>query len=181
MTLHETGIQGLLLLEPKIFGDDRGYFFESYHKEKFDKLVGYNVDFVQDNESCSEINVLRGLHFQLPPFAQGKLVRVARGNALDVALDLRSGSDTFGKYFSVELNNENKLQLWIPPGFAHGFIALETNTVFQYKCTAFYSPENERCILWNDQELQIDWKTNQPKVSEKDKKGVTFTGFKTPF
>ena len=181
MTTHETGITGLILLEPKVFGDNRGYFLESFNHRRFEDAVGDQVNFVQDNESCSEKNVLRGLHFQHPPFAQGKLVRVVQGAVLDVAVDVRVNSATYGKHFAVELNAENKLQLWIPPGFAHGFVSLFDNTIFQYKCTDYYSPENEGCILWSDQSLNIDWRIKDPKISEKDKNGLNFADFRSPF
>lgn len=181
MIFRDTGIEGLVLIEPKVFGDHRGYFFESFHQNRFATYIGGNVSFVQDNESCSGKNVLRGLHFQTPPFDQGKLVRVVQGSVLDVALDIRRNSSTYGKQFSVELNAENKLQLWIPPGFAHGFVSLSDNTIFQYKCTAYYSSENEGCILWNDPDLAIDWLTKEPIISEKDKNGVPFAEFITPF
>jgi dTDP-4-dehydrorhamnose 3,5-epimerase len=181
MTIHETGIEGLLLIEPKVFGDHRGYFLESFHQERFNDLVGQQVSFVQDNESCSGKNVLRGLHFQNPPFAQGKLVRVVKGAVLDVALDVRPNSPTYGKHYSVELNADNKWQLWIPPGFAHGFASLLDETIFQYKCTTYYSPENEGCIRWNDADLCIDWKIEAPLISEKDKNGVPFSEFISPF
>jgi dTDP-4-dehydrorhamnose 3,5-epimerase len=181
MTVIETGIEGLLLLEPKVFGDHRGYFFESFRQDTFNEVVGQEIRFVQDNESMSGTDVLRGLHFQKPPFAQGKLVRVVSGKVLDVALDIRRSSKTYGKYFAIELNPQNKLQLWIPPGFAHGFVSLEEGTIFQYKCTEYYSPDNEGCILWNDPFLSIDWRIDNPKISEKDKNGVIFQNFSTPF
>ena len=181
MTFHETGIEGLVLIEPKVFGDHRGYFFESFHQEKFEEYVGKKISFIQDNESFSGQNVLRGLHFQKPPFAQAKLVRVVKGAVLDVALDIRASSPTYGKYYAVELSEQNKLQLYIPEGFAHGFVSLLENTIFQYKCSNYYSPENEGCILWNDPILNIDWKTIDPMISEKDKNGVTFSRFITSF
>ena len=133
MRFIETGIKGLLIIEPKVFGDHRGYFFESFHRQKFSEAVGYEVSFVQDNESMSGKRVLRGLHFQKPPFAQGKLVRVIQGSVLDVAVDIRKDSPTYGQHFTLELSAMNKLQLWIPEGFAHGFASLEDDTIFQYK------------------------------------------------
>lgn len=181
MIIHDTGIDGLILIEPKVYGDHRGYFFESFHQDRFSELIGEQVSFVQDNESLSGKNVLRGLHFQKPPFAQGKLVRVIQGSVLDVALDIRKDSPSYGKQFSVELNAQNKLQLWIPAGFAHGFVSLTDHTIFQYKCTNYYSPENEGCILWNDPELAIEWKTDEHLISEKDKNGVSFRDFISPF
>jgi dTDP-4-dehydrorhamnose 3,5-epimerase len=181
MDFKTSKIQGLLIIEPKVFGDQRGYFFESFRQDAFDEAVGFSVNFVQDNESRSSKGVLRGLHFQMPPQAQGKLVRVSRGAVLDVALDIRKDSPTFGQHFSIELSDENKRQLWIPPGFAHGFVSLQDDTVFQYKCTNYYSPENERSILWCDPDLRIDWKINDPFVSAKDKNALTLVSTETPF
>ena len=181
MEFKVTDIEGLVVIEPKVFGDHRGYFFESFRQDRFADAVGYPVNFVQDNESRSVKGVLRGLHFQLPPVAQGKLVRVTKGAVLDVALDIRKDSPTFGKHFSIELNEDNKRQLWIPPGFAHGFVSLMDDTVFQYKCTNYYSPENERSILWSDSDLQIDWKLNNVTVSEKDKNALTLFQTLSPF
>ena len=140
MDIIKTPIDGLLVIKPKVFGDDRGYFFESWSKDAFAKN-GLDLDFIQDNQSLSSKGVLRGLHFQNPPFAQGKLVRVIKGRVLDVAVDIRKESQTYGQYFSVELSEENKTIFWIPPGFAHGFIALEDDTIFTYKCTGVYNKE----------------------------------------
>lgn len=181
MTIHDTGIQGLLLIEPKVFGDHRGYFLESFRQDKFNELVGEEILFVQDNESKSGKGVLRGLHFQIPPYAQGKLVRVIKGSVLDVAVDIRKGSPTYGKHFTVELTEHNKLQLWIPAGFAHGFASLEDDTIFQYKCTHYYSPENEGAVLWSDPELNIDWKINDPLISEKDRNALPLSALISPF
>lgn len=181
MEFTTTDIEGLVVIEPKVFGDHRGYFFESFRQDRFENAIGYPVTFVQDNESRSMKGVLRGLHFQLPPVAQGKLVRVTKGAVLDVALDIRKDSSTFGKYFSIELNEDNKRQLWIPPGFAHGFVALMDDTVFQYKCTNYYSPDNECAILWSDADLNIDWKLNDVAVSEKDKNALTLFQTLSPF
>jgi dTDP-4-dehydrorhamnose 3,5-epimerase len=181
MEFTTTDIEGLVVIEPKVFGDHRGYFFESFRQDRFTDAVGYPVNFVQDNESRSVKGVLRGLHFQLPPVAQGKLVRVTKGAVLDVALDIRKDSPTFGKHFSIELNEDNKRQLWIPPGFAHGFVSLIDDTVFQYKCTNYYSPENECAILWSDSDLNIDWKLNDVTVSEKDKNALTLANTQSPF
>jgi dTDP-4-dehydrorhamnose 3,5-epimerase len=164
-----------------VFGDQRGYFLESFNEKLFSEVVGKKITFVQDNESLSSKNVVRGLHFQKPPYAQGKLVRVVKGSVLDVAVDLRKKSPTFGKVFTIELSETNKRQFWIPEGFAHGFATLEDNTIFQYKCTSYYSPENEETIKWNDSTLGIDWKINEPIISDKDKKGLPFGGFKSPF
>ena len=176
----KTKIADLVLIKPDVFPDDRGYFFESYQKEKFDEL-GITADFLQDNESMSMKGVLRGLHLQVPPFAQGKLVRVVRGSVLDVAVDLRKNSATYGQWESVELSEANKLMLMIPEGFAHGFLVLEDYTIFQYKCTNYYNRESERGIIWNDPDLNIDWGIEVPSISEKDLKGMLFKDFKNPF
>lgn len=181
MKFIETGLKGLYVVEPKVFGDNRGYFFESFHQQLFNEAVGRETIFVQDNESSSLKGVLRGLHFQYPPHAQGKLVRVCQGSVLDVAVDIRLTSPTYGQYFSVELSAENKLQLWIPEGFAHGFVALKDETVFQYKCTNYYAPEHEGCILWNDCNLNIDWNIEDPIISRKDENGTIFSDFSTPY
>lgn len=174
-------LEGLLLIEPKIFQDDRGLFFESFNEAKYKEILGEKIDLVQDNISVSKKNVLRGLHFQSPPFAQGKLVTVVKGRVLDVAVDLRKDSPTFGKHQIIELSAENKFQFWIPPGFAHGFLALEDDTIFSYKCSNYYSPKHEHTILWNDPVLAIDWKVNNPLISEKDKVGEVFSTFATPY
>ena len=181
MQVVQTYIEGLFILEPKVYGDHRGYFLESFNENVFSEIIGKKISFVQDNESLSSKNVVRGLHFQKPPFAQGKLVRVVKGSVLDVVVDLRKKSQTFGKVFTIELSEINKRQFWIPEGFAHGFATFEDNTIFQYKCTSYYSPDNEETILWNDPQLGIDWKINEPIISEKDKKGVPFGEFKSPF
>lgn len=167
--LH-TNLPGVLILEPKVFGDARGYFFESWSQRDFEEAVG-PVDFVQDNESKSSYGVLRGLHFQRAPFAQSKLVRVVSGRVLDVAVDLRKGSPTFGQHVTVELNGENHRQCFIPRGFAHGFAVLSPEAVFQYKCDNFYHPEAEGAIAWNDPALGIDWKLPEADIllSERDK------------
>jgi len=180
MEIKEEKIKGILSIYPKVFGDDRGYFFESFNRERYDVFLP-NVTFVQDNESCSGRNVLRGLHFQLPPFDQGKLVQVNKGRAIDVVVDIRTSSETYGKYLKIILCSKNKNQLWIPPGFAHGFCALEEDTIFTYKCTNYYSPENERSILWNDKMLNIDWEVTTPIISDKDKNGIKFSEFVSPF
>ncbi len=181
MEFRRIEIEGLLLIEPKVFGDHRGYFFESFRQDRFDEAVGFPVFFVQDNESRSNKGVLRGLHFQKPPVDQGKLVRVSRGAVLDVVVDIRKSSPTYGMHYSVELTEENKLQLWIPPGFAHGFVSLTDDTIFQYKCTNYYSPENEGSILWNDPGLGIDWKITDPAVSDKDKNALPLEKVESPF
>ena len=181
MKLIKTPISGLFVLEPQIFYDDRGYFFESYNKKVFDDL-GIHDNFVQDNQSYSKKGVIRGLHFQKPPFAQAKLVRVLKGSVLDVAVDIRSGSSTYGQYFSVELSAENQKQFYIPEGFAHGFVALEDDSVFAYKCSQFYNKASEFSILYNDGQLNIDWGNfSSPIMTEKDLLGIPFSQFSSPF
>ncbi|MDO4736067.1 MAG: dTDP-4-dehydrorhamnose 3,5-epimerase [Bacteroidia bacterium] len=157
MNIIKTDIEGVLILEPKVFGDHRGYFFESFSQRDFNSNVA-EVKFVQDNESKSCYGVLRGLHFQKQPHAQSKLVRVVKGAVLDVAVDIRKGSPTFGKYVAVELSQENHRQFFIPRGFAHGFVVLSEEAIFQYKCDDFYAPECEGAIAWNDPDLGIDWR-----------------------
>ena len=168
MQITETKIPGLLVIRPQVFKDERGYFFESYNKQKFID-AGIPPEFVQDNESKSQKGVLRGLHFQNPPFSQGKLVRVIKGAVLDVAVDLRKGSPTYGQWDSVVLSEENKLMYWLPEGMAHGFLTLENDTIFSYKCTNLYNKEAEGSIRWDDPELNIAWGTLKPILSEKDK------------
>lgn len=170
MKIIETPIKDLLIIVPNLFKDDRGYFFESFNQNKFAEC-GINHTFVQDNESKSQFGVLRGLHYQLEPYAQTKLVRVLSGKVFDVALDLRKGSETFGKWFGVELSDENKLQLLIPKGFAHGFVVLSSEAVFYYKCDNFYNKESEKGIIFNDPHLDIDWKLKENDIllSDKDK------------
>lgn len=181
MKIRETDIQGLLVVEPEVFGDSRGYFFESFSKRKFEELTGIQVDFVQDNESKSSYGVVRGLHFQKGSHAQAKLVRVIKGRVLDVAVDLRPDSPTFGKYRAMELSEDNHLQFFIPKGFAHGFSVLSDEAVLQYKCDEYYAPDQEGGIAWNDPELNIDWKIPEDKVviSRKDTCHPTFTQFAT--
>lgn len=181
MEVIKTKIAGLFILEPRVFVDERGSFTESYNKQNFEKEIGYSVDFVQDNQSVSRKNVLRGLHFQKPPFAQGKLVRVIKGAVLDVAVDIRKGSETYGQHVSVELSADNNRQFWVPAGFAHGFVALEEDTIFAYKCTNYYAPASEGTLLWNDKDLAIDWKVIDPLISDKDAKGEEFSSFVTEF
>lgn len=180
MEITNTPIEGLKIIKPVVFKDGRGYFFESYNAERY-KSYGITDNFVQDNQSCSSKGVVRGLHFQLPPFAQSKLVRVLRGAALDVAVDIRAGSPTYGKYFSVLLTAENMLQFYIPVGFAHGFTALEDDTVFFYKCGNFYNKASERNIIFNDPDINVDWQTDNPLTSEKDSAGVRLRDFISPF
>jgi len=174
MDVVATGLEGLKVLRPRIFGDDRGHFLESFNEQRFKELTGADVHFVQDNESSSRAGVLRGLHFQLEPHAQGKLVHVGRGAVLDVALDLRPGSPTLGKHFSIRLDAAKREMLWIPAGFGHGFVALEDHTLFLYKCTNYYQPSAERTIRWDDPELAIDWGVSSPLVSPKDASGMTY-------
>jgi dTDP-4-dehydrorhamnose 3,5-epimerase len=174
MNVHQTPIQGLLRLEPRQFTDDRGRFIVTYDQRMFDEAVGHPVRFIQDNESTSRKGVVRGLHFQLPPAEQGKLVHVIRGSVLDVCVDIRPGSATFGQHFKAVLDHRSKVMLWIPPGFAHGFRSLEDETVFSYKCTSLYQPTAERCIRWDDKDLAIDWGTDMPIVSAKDAEGGGF-------
>lgn len=171
MNVIETGIDGLVIIEPRIFRDPRGYFFESFSQREFSKKVS-PVDFVQDNESRSSYGVLRGLHFQKPPFAQAKLVRVIKGRVLDVAVDLRTGSPTYGRYEAVELSEDNHRQFFIPRGFAHGFCVLSDEAVFQYKCDNYYAPQSEGAVIWNDPDLAIDWMIPAEDVilSDKDRK-----------
>jgi dTDP-4-dehydrorhamnose 3,5-epimerase len=173
-------ISDLKLLHPVVYLDERGYFFESYNYKTF-KNLGIDDVFVQDNQSCSKKNVIRGLHFQMPPFAQAKLVRVNKGSAIDVAVDLRKKSPTYGQHFSALLSEENQLQLYIPVGFAHGFAALEDHTIFAYKCSDFYHKDSEKTILYNDEYLNIDWKIDSPIVAEKDLQGILFKDFISPF
>jgi dTDP-4-dehydrorhamnose 3,5-epimerase len=175
MKLIQTAIPDLLIIEPKVFGDDRGFFFESYNRRRFAELTGIDLDFVQDNHSRSAKNVLRGLHYQIQ-HPQGKLVRVVQGAVLDVAVDIRKNSPTFGKHVALELSADNKLMFWIPEGFAHGFVVLTETAEFLYKTTDYWYPEYERCIRWNDPTLAIDWKLQAvPLVSGKDAQGKKLT------
>lgn len=180
MTVKETDIQGLLIIQPSVFTDDRGYFFEAYNEQHFQEL-GIKTSFVQDNISKSKKGVLRGLHFQNPPYAQGKMVQVLQGAVLDVAVDLRSNSPTYGKHFSLQLSEENKTLLYIPEGFAHGFVVLEDNTIFSYKCTNYYHKDSESSIFWNDKDLNIDWGINDPLISKKDQEAPAFDKFNSSF
>lgn len=171
MNITETEIKGVFIIEPKVFGDSRGYFYESFSQREFEDAIG-PVSFVQDNQSKSSYGVVRGLHFQKPPHAQAKLVRVVKGTVLDVAVDLRKGSPTFGKHMAVELSEENHRQVFIPKGFAHGFSVLSEEAVFQYKCDDYYAPETEGAVAWDDPELNIDWRIPADAIilSEKDKR-----------
>lgn len=171
MNVIKTAIPDVLIFEPKVFGDERGFFFESFNHKLFEEAVGYPVTFVQDNHSKSSKGVLRGLHYQLPPHAQGKLVRCVAGEVFDVAVDIRKSSPTFGQWVGVHLSAENKRQLWIPEGFAHGFVTLSETAEFLYKATRYYSPNSEGGIAWNDKELDIQWPVTENKiVSEKDRR-----------
>jgi dTDP-4-dehydrorhamnose 3,5-epimerase len=180
MEVIKTKIEGLLIINPKVFADARGYFFESYNETVF-KQNGIEANFVQDNQSLSNTGVLRGLHFQAPPFDQGKLVRVINGAVLDVAVDIRKNSPTYGEYVAMELTEENKTMFYIPPGFAHGFLTLRDNTIFSYKCTNVYNKASEGCILWNDKDININWKISNPILSEKDLVGTPLKEFTSPF
>ena len=180
MEIEEKEIKGLIEIFPKVFGDQRGFFLETFNASRYNDILR-NVQFVQDNFSSSNKGVLRGLHFQNPPYSQGKLVQVITGSALDVAVDLRRNSETYGQHVKVLLSSEKRNQFWIPEGFAHGFIALEDNTIFSYKCTNYYNPQSEVTILWNDRNLKIDWQIDNPIISPKDKEGVLFKDFDTPF
>lgn len=181
MKILKTPIEGLLIIEPAVFGDERGYFFESFNKEKFKELTGEEVDFVQDNQSLSGKNIVRGLHFQNPPYEQGKLVRVIKGEVIDVAVDIRKNSPTYGEHFAIKLNEENKTMFWIPPGFAHGFSSLKDDTIFSYKCTNYYNKESEGSVLWNDSDLNIDWGVENTVISDKDLVGESLKDLKTQF
>ncbi len=180
MEILKTKIEGLLILKPRVFSDDRGYFFESFRLDKFSE-IGVDSVFVQDNESKSQKGVLRGLHFQDPPFDQGKLVKVVKGAVIDVAVDIRAKSPTYGKWVSHELSEYNKTMFWIPPGFAHGFLTLEDETIFQYKCTNYYTKDSEGSIRWNDPNLGINWGIDKPLVSDKDNQAPFFNDFKSKF
>jgi dTDP-4-dehydrorhamnose 3,5-epimerase len=180
MQIERTFIEGILVIKPKVFYDSRGYFFEPYNKERYHN-IGIEVDFVQDNQSLSQKEALRGLHFQSPPFDQGKLVRVVKGSVLDVVVDIRTKSPTFGKHFMLELSETNFIQFWIPPGFAHGFVTLEDDTIFEYKCSNFYNKQSEGGIRWNDLELGINWNISNPIISAKDQELPLLKDFVSPF
>ena len=182
MKFLKTDITGVVIIEPAVFSDKRGYFLESFNKKNFEDNIG-KIDFVQDNESKSSIGVIRGLHFQKPPFAQAKLVRCIKGSVMDVAVDIRKGSPTYGKYVSIELSEFNKKQLYIPRGFAHGYSVLSESAIFAYKVDNIYAPECDAGILWKDQVLNIQWGVNNDDVliSEKDSKLPSFSDFESPF
>lgn len=174
MEVIATKIPEVLIIEPKVFGDDRGFFYESFNKKKFVEACGVTAEFVQDNHSKSAKGVLRGLHYQIKQ-PQGKLVRVCQGEVIDIAVDIRKSSATFGQWVSANLSAENKRQLWVPEGFAHGFVVLSDTAEFLYKTTDYYAPEYERCIYWDDDDLSIDWHfSGQPLVSDKDANGLSF-------
>lgn len=175
-----TDIPDIILIEPDVFEDNRGYFFESYNNNKLISL-GIDQNFIQDNQSLSEKNVLRGLHFQCPPYEQGKLVRVIKGAVLDVAVDIRKGSAYYGQWVSKILSEKNKLMMWVPPGFAHGFLTLEPDTIFFYKCTNYYDKPSEGIIKWDDPEIGIEWNIDNPIISDRDKNGLSFKEFVSPF
>jgi dTDP-4-dehydrorhamnose 3,5-epimerase len=180
MKINKTFIEDLLIIEPQLFKDERGFFYESYNKNNLNKVV--NVVFVQDNESKSFQGVIRGLHFQAPPFEQTKLVRCVSGNILDVAVDLRTNSKTYGKSFSIELSSENNKQLFIPKGFAHGFQVLSETAIVNYKVDNFYNPKSDSGIIWNDKDLSINWNLDlKPNLSDKDLKLISFKELKSPF
>ncbi|QQL49873.1 dTDP-4-dehydrorhamnose 3,5-epimerase [Mucilaginibacter ginkgonis] len=182
MTVTTTPIEGLLIIEPRVFPDDRGYFFESYNKKKFEEH-GIYADFVQDNQSLSQKGALRGMHAQAPPFAQGKLVRVIQGAVLDVVVDIRKASATYGQHFTIELSGENKKQFWVPAGFLHGFHTLQDNTIFAYKVTNYYDKESEIGIIWNDPLMGIGWGVSEKDIllSSKDELLMSFKDLVTPF
>ena len=180
MIFEKTPIEGLLIIKPTVFEDERGHFFESYKKQRFHEN-GIDVEFVQDNQSLSQKNVLRGLHFQQPPFAQDKLIRVIKGAVIDVAVDIRKNSPTYGKHCLIELSEYNKILFYIPAGFAHGFLTLEDNTIFTYKCSNYFNKQSEGALLWNDEQLAINWDVSNPILSEKDKMSVAFADFVSPF
>ena len=180
MKINKTFIEDLLIIEPQLFKDERGFFYESYNKKNLDKVV--NVVFVQDNESKSNKGVIRGLHFQIPPFEQTKLIRCISGSILDVAVDLRKNSKTYGKSFSIELSSENNKQLFVPKGFAHGFQVLSETAIVNYKVDNFYNSKSEKGIIWNDKDLSIDWNLDlKPILSKKDLKLISFKELKSPF
>ena len=173
MEVIKTEIEGVVIIEPRIFKDARGYFFESYSQREFNEKVA-QIDFCQDNESMSTYGVMRGLHFQRPPFTQSKLVRCVKGAVLDVAVDIRKGSPTYGKHVAVELTEDNHRQFFVPRGFAHGFAVLSDVAHFHYKCTDYYHPEDEGCIRWDDPDLAVDWPVSGPQCSSKDRQGMSF-------
>ncbi len=183
MEIIKTDIEGVLIVEPKVFGDGRGYFFESFNAREFAEKTGLDITFVQDNESMSSFGVMRGLHFQYPPFTQSKLVRCVRGRVLDVAVDIRRGSPTFGRHIAVELSEDNHRQFFVPKGFAHGFAVLSETAVFQYKCDNFYAPQSDGGISILDSSLGIDWRipSDRAILSDKDTRHPLLRDFDSPF
>lgn len=181
MTIQSTPFKDLLIIQPTVFEDERGYFFEPFNEARFRVDTGLNITFVQDNESMSNAGVLRGMHFQMPPKAQAKLIRVTRGRVLDVVVDLRRTQPTFMQHFALELSEKNKTQIFVPEGFAHGFLVLEDHTIFSYKCSNYYSREHDRSLAFNDPTIGIDWNVTNPVISEKDRVAPTFDGFDSPF
>lgn len=180
MKVSESKLKDVLIFEPTVFGDSRGYFLESYNKNRYQDYLG-DTEFVQDNESLSSKGVIRGLHFQKNPFGQGKLVRVIKGAVMDVILDIRPNSETYGQFDCIHLTEENQKQVYIPVGFAHGFETLEDHTIFSYKCTNYYNKDSEGSIYWNDPDLEIPWKSSNPIISDKDKIQNFFKDFNSPF
>ena len=183
MNVIKTDIEGPLVIEPRIFGDSRGYFFESFNAQAFREATGLDISFVQDNESFSHYGVVRGLHFQHPPYAQSKLVRCVKGRVLDVAVDIRRGSPTYGRYVTCELTGENHRQFFVPKGFAHGFAVLSDEALFQYKCDEFYHPEAEGALMWNDPDIAIEWPlpADRIELSAKDRNHPRLQAFESPF
>ena len=179
--VEEKELEGIAIIEADVFHDERGYFMEFYNEKKFKHIVKSVFSFKQDNISCSKKHVLRGLHLQSPPFDQGKLIQVLNGKALDVVVDVRKKSKTFGKHLKIELSSKNNRKLWVPHGFAHGFLSLEDDTILSYKCTNYYSKAHEMDLLWNDENLNIDWGIENPILSEKDQKATRFENFNSPF
>ncbi|MEN8192492.1 MAG: dTDP-4-dehydrorhamnose 3,5-epimerase [Bacteroidota bacterium] len=180
MKAEKTSIEGIIILKPRVFEDSRGFFYESFSQQKYEQ-AGIKHEFVQDNVSKSSKGTIRGLHYQVGEFAQGKLCFVLKGSVLDVVIDIRFGSPTFGKYFKIELSDKEKNQIWIPPGFAHGFEVLADDTIFTYKCTSLYNQESERTIIYNDNDIGINWQNQNPIVSEKDLKGIPFKEIEKDF
>ena len=179
--VEEKEIEGIAIIETDVFNDERGYFMEFYNEKKFKHNVKSIFSFKQDNISCSKKYVLRGLHLQSPPFDQGKLIQVLKGKVLDVVVDVRKKSKTFGKHLKIELSSNNNKKLWVPTGFAHGFLSLEDDTILSYKCTNYYSKDHEMDLLWNDENLNIDWGIENPIISQKDKIATKFENFNSPF
>ena len=180
MEIRKINIEGPLVLQPKVFFDERGYFFESFNQDFF-SAHGLPAHFKQDNQSLSQKGAVRGLHFQAPPYAQGKLVRVIKGAVYDVIVDIRKNSPTYGQSYGIELSGENFTMFWIPEGFAHGFSTLQNDTIFSYKCTNVYHKQSEGGVLWNDPQLNINWQVENPLLSQKDMENPTFSDFTTPF